>query len=758
MRLHLFSPYNISSSARILASTSSTNSLTCCPPRASLTPRFTPCRSAGSATLDVAPTNTQHQTQQSQQQQQQQYPQWHLPTKSISESDTLDTHQDFAAPLSHEDDMDQLKLLQRELEGCRLATAKELAQLQQQDSDGTTSVSSAPGRSKRRAGTTPALSSRSSSSSSSSAVSEPSTSSSSLTPTKEKRLGARSRSTGALQLGSHDTFASSTKRTHQRRHQKQRPATLPGASGNNSALRNSRDAFLGVPVLPTPSADRIHDSGRRARVLSRAEEGMLATVARDGVLIEQVAKQLASILKRQPDNEELAVAMKSEPWELEQRKQASLAARRLLLKANRGLVAKVVHQSIAHQQDRGGSSLTFEDSMEAGMTGMLKAILKFEPESGFKLSTYAVNWIRQELSRAQMQADLIRVPDHFKVEAGQLMRAHNELLNQKQQKPTNEEVCHALGWSRLKYAQVNQATLMKHAASQALSLESSLDDENAHSLDAAMSMALSNPRGEDGWKFSSGSTMTAEVEREEQLARDMEALLEQVVRQPEAQQAQHAQQQPASAAEQQLSATPAGGSTAASAASSMRVRKPGRKSKREMQAAQSGAAPAEGHAPTAAAAAGAAAPDPEAGSEQQGQAMQQEGLSPLHVEILRLRLGLMAGRDQEWDEERVKQLTEGFVRPRRETRVTTKSLTKRARTQEVLEQRAAQGQAVSVHSIAAKFGMTPRRVQQAEREALQWLQRKYSGQIADILRAHAVEPGRAAGMLPRSAGGASKKA
>mmetsp|Transcript_14798 Transcript_14798/g.39271 ORF Transcript_14798/g.39271 Transcript_14798/m.39271 type:complete len:725 (+) Transcript_14798:81-2255(+) len=719
MKLHL-SPYNVSPSAWSLASITSASN-TCCLPRV-FTPRqhsTTPCllRSAGSgsATLDVAPT-TQTQQQYKQYQQQQQQQQWHLPTRSISERDTLDTHADFAAP-NHEDDIDQLQLLQRELEGYRATTTRELAHLQQQDAEGTA------GPSKRRASTS-ALSLRSSSSSSSSSTfSEPSTSSSSPAPISRKRLGARSRSTSTLQLGSPTSFASSTKRSQNRQqHHGQQPATAtsPSTSSSNSALRNSRRALLGDVAQATPSADSVHSSERRARLLSRAEEVMLATVARDGVHIEKVAKQLASILKRQPDLEELARAMKSEPWELEQRKQASLAARRMLLQANRGLVAKVVNQVNSYQHGRRNNCLSFEDSMEAGMAGMLKAILKFEPESGFKLSTYAVNWIRQELTRAQAQADLIRVPEHFRVEAGQLLRAQAELHSQKQQKPTDEEVCRALGWSRHKFVQVNQAALMKHAAAQAMSLESSLDDESAHNLDATMSLARTNSQGENGWKFSSGGTTAAEVEREEQLARDMEALLEQVVHQPHTQQAQHNMPHTAPAAEQPLSP---GASTTASAINSMRARKPGRKSKRELQAAQAAA-------PAAGVAAAPVVPDAGTGSEEQGQEMLQEGLSPLHVEILRLRLGLMAGREQAWGDDRVKELTKGVVRPRRDARATPKSLKKRARAQEVLEQQAAQGKVVSVHSIATKFGMTPRRVQQAEREALQWLHSKCSGQVS----------------------------
>eukprot|EP00983_Pelagomonas_calceolata_P070301 1150739-Pelagomonas_calceolata.AAC.6 len=286
MKLHL-SPYNVSPSAWSLASITSASN-TCCLPRV-FTPRqhsTTPCllRSAGSgsATLDVAPT-TQTQQQYKQYQQQQQQQQWHLPTRSISERDTLDTHADFAAP-NHEDDIDQLQLLQRELEGYRATTTRELAHLQQQDAEGTA------GPSKRRASTS-ALSLRSSSSSSSSSTfSEPSTSSSSPAPISRKRLGARSRSTSTLQLGSPTSFASSTKRSQNRQqHHGQQPATAtsPSTSSSNSALRNSRRALLGDVAQATPSADSVHSSERRARLLSRAEEVMLATVARDGVHIEK---------------------------------------------------------------------------------------------------------------------------------------------------------------------------------------------------------------------------------------------------------------------------------------------------------------------------------------------------------------------------------------------------------------------------------------------------------------------------------------
>jgi DNA-directed RNA polymerase specialized sigma subunit len=57
-----------------------------------------------------------------------------------------------------------------------------------------------------------------------------------------------------------------------------------------------------------------------------------------------------------------------------------MAARRMLLRSNHGLVAKIVSGFIAVQRSKGLNHLSYEDNLEAGMQGMLKAIIKFNPE------------------------------------------------------------------------------------------------------------------------------------------------------------------------------------------------------------------------------------------------------------------------------------------------------------------------------------------------------------------------------------------
>lgn len=66
--------------------------------------------------------------------------------------------------------------------------------------------------------------------------------------------------------------------------------------------------------------------------------------------------------------------------DLEQRRQASLAARRMLLRSNQGLITKVVYAFTQSQKAKGGACQSFEDNLEAGMQGMNKAISKFNPE------------------------------------------------------------------------------------------------------------------------------------------------------------------------------------------------------------------------------------------------------------------------------------------------------------------------------------------------------------------------------------------
>lgn len=141
------------------------------------------------------------------------------------------------------------------------------------------------------------------------------------------------------------------------------------------------------------------------------------------------------------------------------------AARDQMISANLRLVVKIAH-------DYNNFGLPLQDLISEGNIGLIKAVERFDPSKGGKLSTYAAWWIKQSIKRALAnQSKTIRLPVHLVDKIAKIRKVTAELADELDREPSDEEIGYVIGMP------VNKVAHLKSVSVRPSSLDAPVGEE-----------------------------------------------------------------------------------------------------------------------------------------------------------------------------------------------------------------------------------------------------------------------------------------
>jgi RNA polymerase primary sigma factor len=176
----------------------------------------------------------------------------------------------------------------------------------------------------------------------------------------------------------------------------------------------------------------------RYPLLKGEEEIELARQIKSMADIDRYAREQLEATGMAPDKAEMALHFNLTEKQMEQKLHLSRVAKRKMVRSNLRLVVSIAKRYL----NRG---VPFLDLIQEGALGLHRATEKFDPDKGYKFSTYAYWWIRQGITRTiANDARTIRLPIHVVEKLNKLKRIQRDLKRDLQRNPTEAEMALAL--------------------------------------------------------------------------------------------------------------------------------------------------------------------------------------------------------------------------------------------------------------------------------------------------------------------------
>jgi len=263
---------------------------------------------------------------------------------------------------------------------------------------------------------------------------------------------------------------------------------LISASGAADEARDEKNAKALASIKVGPKGVYTEDSIRvylqeigRIRLLRPDEEIELARKIADLLQLEELAVQFEADHGHYPDTKEWAALVEMPLIKFRRRLMLGRRAKEKMVQSNLRLVVSIAKKYM----NRG---LSFQDLIQEGSLGLIRAAEKFDHEKGYKFSTYATWWIRQAITRAIAdQSRTIRLPVHLYETISRIKKTTKTLSQEFGRKPTEEEIAESMEMT------IEKLRFIAKSAQLPISLETPIGKEEDSRLGDFIEADIENP-------------------------------------------------------------------------------------------------------------------------------------------------------------------------------------------------------------------------------------------------------------------------